>query len=96
MLDFLSRAASGDVVGRATGVAKRCVRAEQAAIAQSRWGGRAAVDMYQGEQSGQLAAAAAPAAVVDEGDSRTAASVSVAPMLYVEWAWRERQRAVLA
>ena len=90
MLDFLSHAASGDVVGRATGVAERCVRAEQVFIAQSRWGGRPAVDMYQAEQS-ELAAAASFVALVDKVDSRTVASVTVAPMLYVDWVWRERQ-----
>lgn len=51
VLDHLSRAASGDVVGRATGTVQRREAAERAATSGSRWGGaeaRAAAAAYLG------------------------------------------------
>lgn len=57
VLDHLSKAASGDVVGRATGVAQRRAAAERAATSGSRWGGagaRAAAATASGEAGGNV------------------------------------------
>jgi hypothetical protein len=102
VLEHLSRAASGDVVGRATGVVERQAAAERAANSGSRWGGaaaRAAAAAYLG-----LGAAAAPAGTGGGGraaamGSTTAAAAAAAAAAdigfengrvpFVGWAWRD-------
>jgi hypothetical protein len=91
VLEHLSRAASGDVVGRATGVVERQAAAERAANSGSRWGGaaaRAAAAAYLG-----LGAAAAPAGTGGDGHAAAVGSTTAGfengRVPFVGWAWRD-------
>lgn len=97
VLDFLSHVASGDVVGRATGVAQRCARAQQAAVTRNASGwGMASTSGYLGEHSVSGRACPSGATGVqqkcggtDHTNSNGSSAFSTA--LVVEWAWREIQ-----
>ena len=83
VLEYLSRAASGDVVGRATGVARRCAHAVQTSVP------------YDTSSWGAVATGASNAAVVGEDETDLTlirGNVSASRIPFVEWTWRDRQR----